>query len=354
MIDYLKIENYRGISHLEIDRMSTVNIFVGKNGVGKTTTLEAIALIVGTRRNMFQYLGFQRGLKHPTVLVSTLFKNQSQDSLPKITGMDRVIDLTHTLNISPLDYDKAQEMISGHVFDDDQPNRDNYHEEDIPGVTFSYTGSDDSKIDSNHAIHSNHFHDSSQKNRKKKGGVFYIGSRVFSSDEETAKMLSRIQNTPDLEEELYSSLRKIEPKLTRLRTSYVNKNMIELVADLETSRGIPIKVLGDGFCRLALILTGLYSNKTSTVIIDDVDSGIHHEIMASMWEVITSVSKKLDKQVFCVTHNDEMLSATLAGFKNKKDALKIYRIYEEDNKHHVQAYDYNLLVDSNEFGLPIR
>ena len=35
----LKIENFRGIKSLEIDDLAQVNLFVGKNGCGKTSVL---------------------------------------------------------------------------------------------------------------------------------------------------------------------------------------------------------------------------------------------------------------------------------------------------------------------------
>ena len=43
----LKIENFRGIKSLEIDDLAQVNLFVGKNGCGKTSVLETVFLLTG-------------------------------------------------------------------------------------------------------------------------------------------------------------------------------------------------------------------------------------------------------------------------------------------------------------------
>jgi hypothetical protein len=50
MLRNLKIENLRGLGLLELSDFSTVNIFVGMNGAGKSTVLEALG-IVGNANN---------------------------------------------------------------------------------------------------------------------------------------------------------------------------------------------------------------------------------------------------------------------------------------------------------------
>ena len=41
----IKIDNFRGVKHLEIDDFSRVNVFLGQNGSGKSTILEVIHLL---------------------------------------------------------------------------------------------------------------------------------------------------------------------------------------------------------------------------------------------------------------------------------------------------------------------
>ena len=47
MYQNVTIENFRGITSLEIDDFKKVNLFVGKNNCGKTTVLEALFLLTG-------------------------------------------------------------------------------------------------------------------------------------------------------------------------------------------------------------------------------------------------------------------------------------------------------------------
>ena len=42
MFKSIAIKNFRGIENLKLQNLNQVNIFVGENGVGKTTLLDAI------------------------------------------------------------------------------------------------------------------------------------------------------------------------------------------------------------------------------------------------------------------------------------------------------------------------
>ncbi len=45
-IEYIRIENFRSIRHLEIDRLSALNVIAGANGSGKTSVLAAVKILL--------------------------------------------------------------------------------------------------------------------------------------------------------------------------------------------------------------------------------------------------------------------------------------------------------------------
>lgn len=363
MIDLLRIEHYRSISNLEFSDLSTVNILVGQNGVGKTTTLEAVMVLLGTRSNMLEFIGSKRQISNARLLVSTLFQNQEAITKPTLTAEDTKAGLRRTVEMSVLDSKKARKLISNHVDDDSDDmysERASLDEAEMPGISISYRENDEPCKTANYAIHINHFHDDAGFFEKSGGGVFYMSSRQAASPRETAEMLTKIQSSPNVETELVKSLRNMAPGLQRLRNGYMSGAQPEILADFEHSRGVPVSVLGDGFCRLLLILTGLYTVRNQTVIIDDIDSGIHYERMEDVWKAITHAATVQKKQIFCVTHNDEMLAASIEGLRQHQDGLRIYRISKRavegksEVEHLVTKYNYELFKDSLAFGMPIR
>ncbi len=44
ILNSLKIRNFRGFQHLQIERLGRVNLIVGKNNVGKSNLLEALQM----------------------------------------------------------------------------------------------------------------------------------------------------------------------------------------------------------------------------------------------------------------------------------------------------------------------
>jgi len=44
LVNALEINNFRGFKHLKLDKLGRVNLIVGKNNVGKTSLLEALAM----------------------------------------------------------------------------------------------------------------------------------------------------------------------------------------------------------------------------------------------------------------------------------------------------------------------
>jgi predicted ATP-dependent endonuclease of OLD family len=91
-IQQLKIENFRGIREMEIDFHPRLNVFAGKNGVGKTTILDALGRTIDIARlnhvagnerqdlesNAIIYPDYiQIGAKKADINLQLLFKNKT-------------------------------------------------------------------------------------------------------------------------------------------------------------------------------------------------------------------------------------------------------------------------------------
>ncbi|NEQ98910.1 MAG: AAA family ATPase [Cyanothece sp. SIO2G6] len=79
MLTKLTINGYRGIQNLELNDFGRVNVFVGKNGVGKTSVLEAIALVASGSPEEHKRFGYYRGITDPQEILRTLFFQGSID-----------------------------------------------------------------------------------------------------------------------------------------------------------------------------------------------------------------------------------------------------------------------------------
>jgi hypothetical protein len=185
-------------------------------------------------------------------------------------------------------------------------------------------------------------------------GSFFISTRRATSLGETAAMLTDLY-ARKAEESFVGALRTVEPRIRRLVPGVQGK-LSTVLADLGYATLMPISVLGDGFCRVSLIVTGILSAQPGRLLlVDEIDSGLHRTVMKGLWESVLTLSREHDIQVFCSTHNEEMLEETLPAFAGEPDALRVYRV-SRNLKGVVsqQMYDYEMLQDAAAMGMDVR
>ena len=60
---------------------------------------------------------------------------------------------------------------------------------------------------------------------------------------------------------------------------------------------------GDGIKHLLGISLATIRSSGGYVMIDEIDTGLHHTVMGDMWRMLIETAKRLDVQVFATTHN---------------------------------------------------
>jgi AAA15 family ATPase/GTPase len=104
-----------------------------------------------------------------------------------------------------------------------------------------------------------------------------------------------------------------------------------------------------------LMATGLLYDTSKLVLVDEVDSGLHHSVMSPFWESALYLANKHDKQLFCTTHSEEMLRATLSGLRGAQDSLRVFRVDRgAGDQIEVKRFDYKRLELAEKSGVDIR
>ena len=67
----------------------------------------------------------------------------------------------------------------------------------------------------------------------------------------------------------------------------------------------PIGRLGDGAWRMLAMAIAITQCRGGVLLVDEIDTGLHHTVMADMWRLIFSAAKELDVQVFATTHSHD-------------------------------------------------
>ena len=82
---------------------------------------------------------------------------------------------------------------------------------------------------------------------------------------------------------------------------------------------IKLSELGDGLKNYISIICSLYSCVNSYLFLDELDSGIHYSQLDKLWEIILTVSKQQNVQVFATTHSKECIESYARVAKKLED-----------------------------------
>lgn len=367
MINRVTVDGFRGVDGLCLDGLGRINVFVGPNGGGKTAILEAMGIVAQPfALHGLDKINQWRGLPPLTSemwhSLLTIFSdlNPHQDIVFEIGTREG--DASVTLRAVFGEADTSQTTTTGEPADV-YPATSPTFEERIRGIESTCRSSQGrerkARLDLisggfQHKVESKGGAKDKRKPQSPIPGSFFIHARRSTSLAETASALTALY-ARKAEGRFVDALKMVDPRLKRLVPGMQGKQPTVL-ADLGLGTLIPITALGDGFCRVSLIATGMLSGERGKLlIIDEIDSGLYYTVMAGLWESLVELSQEYDFQVFCSTHNEEMLRHTIPAFSQSPDALKVYRIgRDRENRVSQKMYDYEMLQDAEHLGMDIR
>ena len=72
---------------------------------------------------------------------------------------------------------------------------------------------------------------------------------------------------------------------------------------------VPIGSLGDGMWRMFSIAIALIRARGGTLLIDEIDTGLHYSVMEGMWSMVLETAERLGVQVFATTHSSDCINS---------------------------------------------
>lgn len=80
-----------------------------------------------------------------------------------------------------------------------------------------------------------------------------------------------------------------------------------------------INEFGDGLKHYISIICAIFACENGQLFIDEIDNGIHYSQLEKLWEIIFTISKEVNCQVFATTHSKEMINAFAKVSEKLKD-----------------------------------
>ena len=302
----LSIKGFRGIEQLSIPRLGHVNLFVGKNGTGKTTLLEAIR-VYAARGSWLVVEEILR--RHNEVLETTDQDGSVRVEVPNWnaifhgrrnspSGEILIGPVNNPLQIH-LDWKGSNQSDAGHLLESFAD----------PTIHVSYCGR---TID---------YHVGNRRNQT--GAVGYgaepslqptisyqsVGPSVLSNWE-IARLWDGVALTDD-ENMVVDALNLIfGEKVERLAVigddtvgASRSSGRRPVVKTKAADRPVPLRSLGDGATRMFAAALALANSKDGFLLIDEAENGIHYSVQSDFWKMVMKTADVNNVQVFATTHS---------------------------------------------------
>lgn len=346
MIDKIIIRNYKCIKEANIDFNDTKNIIVGNNGVGKSTLMEALSLVLGYGLNKFEITPYifnieslneydENKNKLPEILIEVYF---TDDIKGDISGENNSL---HEYKSGLYLKVKFNELYND-VYNDELRNNENINLPCeyycIERMWFSQLPVVQYKMPfSVQIIDSTSLYFSTTSNQ-------YINHLIEKhlGEEDTIKIktsLRHLKETFDSNDDITSINQKINESKEGLSLSVDVTSRIER-RDIITPfvNKVPVSQIGAGdinHLKTLLALSGSSnSQKLKVVILEEPENHLSHTKMYSLLKDIEQYLSEEKVQIFITTHNsfvaNKMNLKNLIMLENSTFHLKANRFKGED------------------------
>lgn len=370
MLTSLIIRNYRIFKEIKINKLSRVNLFVGKNNTGKSCLLEALQIYASKAEpQILSNIISSRDEKWNTKNDENIFQNSlgylfNGYTLPLPSPEGEAI------TIGPIDDNSKQLIISCKAFQiiqDDEgrkikkiPDPKKVNDE-LVDIQMALESTMNQKRCYYISLDMSQLANRPYTNTDKQNYNYQIVKTQHISDEKLSVLWDNI-NLTDLEKEIISCLQIIDSNISGVALvndiSASSKNPIKRIPIVRiegVKERIPLKTMGDGLTRLFYIILALVNAKDGLLLIDEFENGLHWTVHPKIWNVIINLSKKLNVQVIATTHSRDCIKGYYDIWKSNEKYASFYRLETDPvNGTKTIAYTQDILSDAIDSGVEVR
>ncbi|CAB5503119.1 AAA family ATPase [Bathymodiolus thermophilus thioautotrophic gill symbiont] len=335
------VKNFRAFEEIKIPRLAKVNLFLGKNSVGKTALLEALYLHLHPNKiRAIQDILVKKdehlsdGGERSSIgsIVRHLFHNHQLSDFDK----EGIVFAEMTKKEKPIK-NKLTEIKTTIDEDDDEVL------EVVKNKNKNYILLRDSFDDFHHR--SRFMREHKPWDTEISGNLKFVYSSN-SSSVDIVRMWDKISLT-DKQDEVINALQIIEPNLTGIKFEEQNRRHEGRVAKASIDGEIvPFKSMGDGINRILYIVLNMVNAQDGYLLIDEFENGLHYSVQEKVWKIIFSLAKNLNVQVFATTHSSDCIKAFGSQWERSEEKATMHRIDYKNKQHTAMPYEFSDLDDA--------
>lgn len=377
MLDSFLVRNFRLFKELKIDRLSRVNLFVGRNNTGKSCLLEA-----------FQVYAANANPSSLWEIVSARDETWEVDraSEDEQTPQESEHPLRHlfhgyhfpepgknSIELGPVNIEVNQVKIHTRHYqltmvDEGRRLRVPVTEQEVlDGVTDVELALELEEGGKNRYLLSL---DGGPKEFRRR---FLPSSfepkynlQIVPTDSLRSHKLTMLWdniNLTDLEKEVITGLQLIDGAVTGVafvgaddvKLRRASGGRVAIIRREGSAERLPLKSMGDGMTRIFHIILALVNARNGFLLVDEFENGLHWSVHPRLWNIIFRLAEDLNVQVFVTTHSQDCIRGFHAIWKEQAEKGSFYRLDPDpDMGARVTAYHCETLSDALEMDVEVR
>lgn len=387
MIKNIKINNYKCFQNFEIKNFKRINILVGNNNSGKTSLLEALALLDPKtfKQKIDKIIGLilypfnkKVDLQFFVQVLVRIFKKQFENisiffnerNIEKSIFIEADFNSSKKNSKSDLTVKFENKIINEIV---DFPKKKPY-----PDIAKTVQRGVLSFFESILATYK-----FSNKKNLLKLGISSIGTyndnvegfddfdvifKKINEREDVVKNWTQIinQNGVKIEEKFVKLLQNFDGDIEAIRANQDELDFYKKNPENKKSPFVvPLSSMGEGFKRFFDIVITLElmnkNNKPQILCIDEIDNGLYYDKQDLFWEQLLKLCAEKNIQLFATTHSYDCMKSIVRVFENRyktdekiDEELAVFRLVKIKNEVRVSLYNFSFLKVLAESSTEIR
>ena len=373
----LSISGFRGFQDLLIPQLGRVTLLTGRNGVGKTTVLDAMRIYAAATRDTPWPLAdlLEQRLRQQDEWRDGLDEDGDKVLVADYTGLfyGRSFPPGQPISIGPEndENDVKLEMYQEGNLSKEEEERlmlplSQMEDTDIPLLLVTF------KQRPKYLL----------PETSRKGYITFLRrrylSRVTSDDHQSTETLNcefigpglpnneslvEFIDNVTLTEEDDRPIKALElilgHKVHRIavvgRTGRRSQPRVMVKLSEQESR-IPLKSLGDGVTRFFGIAAALMKSRNGLLLIDEVENGIHYSIHEKLWTMILEAAKEYNIQVVATTHDWDAITGFADAIENlgMEETSVVVRIERHGEEIQAVKYTGERIKTVSEYDIEVR
>lgn len=338
MMTELRIHNFRTFRELKVGGLTRVSLLVGANNAGKTSVLDAAELVLGgaspsvltrslARRGesgvfkskrddigvFREYFSVEHLFHGRQLRANSEFRIEAEARGRRYFSV-RVVELSEDersslgVSIEPPSFESALGLeLSG---DRLQPGPRLPLDE--AGHLSSFPSRPRKTLDSSEA-----------------GWTIRFLGTAPPHIEQISALWDQVVLKPE-EERVTSTLQIIEPSIDRIAALTSIRSPGGFFVKLKGSeQRTPLGSMGEGIKRLLVLSLNLVNSAGGYLLVDEIDTGLHHSVMVKMWQLVVEAARRLNAQVLATTHSLDCVHALAELYEQHpemRDDISLHRI----------------------------